>query len=169
MRLTNLILLFLLLAISCSKKKDDKPVSNLKPWDGRYTVTGTLVDYTEAVIASAGPREYSLSPDASGKAQVLCKDLGLNAHLITHGGSLSYYSRFGLIITIDPQTNKITGLVNSYGQPSANGRSAVLDPSGTNTFDPATKTLKMRYWMDETGVTGHKAAFDETWTYLGPR
>ncbi len=168
MKLPTLILLFLLTAMACSKKKEDSPQSNLKPCDGRYTVTGTLVDYTEPAIALAGPREYSLSPDASGKAQLLCKDLGINGHLITHGGSLSYYPRFGLIITIDPQTNKITGLTNSYGQPSTNGRSAVLDPSGTNTFDPATKTLKLKYWMDETGVTGHKTAFDETWTYLGP-
>lgn len=169
MKRSNLILLFLLAAIACSKKKEDNSEPALKPWDGRYMVTGTLVDYTEPAIASAGPKEYSLSPDASGKAVLLCKDIGINGHLITHGGSLSYYSRFGLIITIDPQTNKITGLTNSYGQPSTNGRSAILDPSGTNTFDPATKTLKLKYWMDETGVAGHKTAFDETWTYLGPR
>lgn len=26
-----------------------------------------------------------------------------------------------------------------------------------------------KYWMDETGVTGHKTSFDETWTYIGTR
>jgi len=113
--------------------------------------------------------EYSLEVVTATQLKLVSKDLTLVGHLINVGGSLSYYSQFGLLVNFDPATNKITSISNFYGQPSSNGRSAVLDPSGVNTWDPSTKNIKIKYWMDETGVTGHRALFDETWVYLGPR
>ena len=96
-------------------------------------------------------------------------DLGISGHLFLNLSNLSYYAKFSVIVKFDPVTNKAVSVRNGYGQPSENGRSAVLDPSGINTWDPSTKNIKIKYWMDETGVTGHKVSFDETWTYIGAR
>ncbi len=169
MRTLLLMTALIVTLFSCKKNNDPDPQSNLNPWDGRYSISGTIVDATEPAISSPGPKEYSLSTGSATTDTLISKDLGFAAHLIDHGGSLSFYGTFGLILTFDPTTNKITSISNPHGQPSTSGRSAVLDPSGLNEFDPVTKTIKIKYWMDETGVAGHRTAFDETWTYLGPR
>jgi len=170
MKYTIFLLLSLVSLLACSKKNNNSNLgSGKKPWDGRYMVTGTLVDHTEPAITYAGPQEYSIIPMSGNKNDILSKALNMNGHVILHGGSLSYYSKFGLHITLDPVTNKVTALENSYGQPSENGRTAELDPSGVNAFDPVTKTLRLKYWMNEAGVPAHRTSFDETWTYLGER
>lgn len=170
MRPLNILLVLSLFAMmACSKKSKNIEDTDPTPWDGRYMVDGTMSDLFDARYHSAGPQEYSLIPNASGKIDVVSKALGINGIVIKNIDNLTYYASVGLIITIDPVTYKVTTLVNSYGQPSANGRSVMLDPSGANSFDPVTKNLKLKFWMDETGVIGHKAAFDLTWTYVGAR
>lgn len=163
--LTSLLFFALL---SCKKKKEDIEV-DLNKFDGRYQISGTIVDKIQPEISSPGPKEYHLKTLNDTEIEMFSPDLTISGHLISHGGSLSYYSRFSVIVKFDPATNKILSVRNGYGQPSDNGRSAVLDPSGVNTWDPVTKNIKIKYWMDETGVPGHRAAFDETWTYIGPR
>lgn len=154
--------------LSCKKKKEDIG-GDINKFDGRYQISGTIVDKTEPQIASPGPKEYHLKTLNDTEIEMFSPDLTISGHLISHGGSLSYYSRFSVIVKFDLATNKILSIRNGYGQPSDNGRSAVLDPSGVNTWDPVTKNIKIKYWMDETGVPGHQTAFDETWTYIGPR
>lgn len=155
---------------SCSKKDDDNDDTTLNPWDGRYRLEGTLTDHTEPVITWPGNTyEYRLETNSPTQVTLVSKDLGIPGHLISHGGSLSYYSNFALVLTFDPATHKITGITNHYGQPSDNGRSAVLDPSGANQWDPVTKNISIKYWMDQTGVAGHKTSFNETWVYIGAR
>ena len=63
----------------------------------------------------------------------------------------------------------MTSVTNYYGQPSSSGRSAILDPTGVNSIDPATKNIKLRFFMDETGIAGHRSTFDITLVYLGDR
>lgn len=162
-------LLFLVL-LSCKKKKEDVEINgDINKFDGRYSITGILVDKTEPRITAPAAKEYHLKTISNTEIEMVSPELGISGHLILHGGSLSYYSKFSVIVTFDPATNKAVSVRNGYGQPSDNGRSAVLDPSGINTWDPATKTIRIKYWMDEVGVTGHKTSFDETWTYIGAR
>jgi hypothetical protein len=61
--------------------------------------------------------------------------------------------------------------VNAYGQPASNGRYAQLDPTGVNTWDPVTKTLKVKYFMFQPSViaVGPRVSFNETFTYVGVR
>ncbi|HMU11413.1 MAG TPA: hypothetical protein PKC54_15475 [Ferruginibacter sp.] len=158
-----------LLLYACSKKSSTDTASILNPWDGKYRIEGTLTDAVNATYANPGPKEYLLETSSPTQIKLISKDLGIPGHLISVGGSLSYYSQFALIVNFDPATNKITGVSNSYGQPSANGRTAVLDPSGVNTWDPVTKNIKIKYWLDETGVAGHRGSFNETWFYIGAR
>lgn len=169
---------FLLFALSvililnaCSKSDDSGgTASGNNPWDGKYRIEGTMTDAVDPTYTWAGNTyEYTLETTSSTQVKVISKNLGISGHLILVGGSLSYYSQFGLIVNWDPSTNKITSITNSYGQPSPSGRSAVLDPSGVNTWDPVTKNIKIKYWLDQTGVTGHRTSFDETWVYIGAR
>ncbi len=155
----------------CKKNKDTTtPPATLNQWDGRYRIEGAMVDNKNPAFVWAGDTyEYSLHTSSTTTDSLVSKDLGSPGHLIKNGINLSYYGTFGLVITFDPATNKVIALTNYYGQPSASGRSAVLDPSGINSIDPATKNIRIKYWMDEAGFAGHRVAFNETWVYLGPR
>jgi hypothetical protein len=138
-------------------------------YDGAYTVTGTLVDAASGSIKGNYPLSAGLVTSGANTVKLFDNVIGGYYHSILSGTSLSYYGAFGLEFTIDAN-NKVTKVVNVYGQPSSNGRSATLDPSGVNTWDPTTKTLKVKYWMDQPSViAGHRTAFDETYTYTGVR
>lgn len=169
MRTLIAVLSFAILLPSCKKSKDDAtPAAN--PLDGKYRLEGTLTDNKEPVYVWPGDTYlYTLETVSSTQVKLISLDLGIAGHLLKNGINLTYYGNFGLLVTFDPSTNKITSLTNSYGQPSTSGRSAVLDPSGVNTWDPVTKNIKIKYWMDETGFTGHRTSFDETWVYVGKR
>ena len=164
------ILTALLMLNACKKSKTTETAGTTNPWDGRYRFEGTLTDAKEPVYVWPGNTyEYNLEPISATQLKVISKDLAIPGHLLKNGINLTYYGTFGLIVTFDPATNKITAVTNFYGQPSTSGRSAVLDPSGVNTWDPATKNIKIKYWMDETGFAGHRTSFDETWVYIGAR
>lgn len=144
-------------------------------YDGKYKVTGSMVDLSNAALTGLYPLTFDLI--SNGASQVVVSDrdvLGFPGHPILSGGSPSYYGSFGLILDFDDATGKITAIKNYYGTPpnyvSGNGRSAELDPSGVNTYDKATKTIKIKYWMNQPSViTPHRTAFDETWVYDGDR
>lgn len=138
-------------------------------YDGVYHVTGSLTDLASSTITGYYPLTWELQ--TSGPNSVLVVDnefLGSPGHIIQSGTSLSYYGSFGLVVTFDPTTNKITKLVNYYGQPASNGRSAALDPTGRNEYDPATKKIYIKYFMLQPGTTV-RTAFDEVWTFVNPR
>ena len=139
-------------------------------YDGAYTVTGKLVDAGSSAITGNYPFSAGLVTSGANTVKLFDNVIGGFYHSILSGTSLSYYGAFGVEFTIDA-TNKVTKVVNVYGQPSSNSRSAVLDPSGVNTWDPTTKTLKVKYWMDQPTVipVGHRVSFDETYTYTGVR
>lgn len=171
MRIFILFICTIILFGACKKKKDDTPPpGNLNQWDGRYRLEGSMVDSHDPAFVWAGNTyEYRLHTSGTNTDSLVSKDLGFPGHLIKNGINLLYYSKFGLVITFNASTNKVTALTNYYGQPSTSGRSAILDPSGANSIDPVTKNVRIKYWMDEVGVPGHRVAFDETWVYIGPR
>lgn len=160
--------------MSCKKDKEetpDPPDPTNNPWDGRYRIEGSMTDMKDPAFVWAGNTyEYRLETNSATQVTLYSKDLNFPGHLIRNGINLSYYGNFGLVVNFDPVTNKISSITNHYGQPSAtNGRSAILDPSGANKWDPVTKNITIKYWMDETGWVGHRTSFDETWVYIGPR
>ena len=113
---------------------------------------------------------YTLRTGASNTDTLVSNDLGFPGIVIANIANATFYANFGPVFTFNASTNKITGVTNAFGQPSpTNGRSAVLDPSGVNAIDPATKNIKIKFFMDEVGVTGHRASFDVTLVYLGTR
>jgi hypothetical protein len=142
-------------------------------YDGVYDISGTFTDVSNAGFTDAYPLEWELR--TNGPAQVVVYDAAdfgtpIPAYVFLNGGSGTYYGSFGLIVNFDPATDKVSSVTNFYGQPSGNGRSANLDPSGVNKYDPATKTIKIKYWMDQPSVVSpHRSYFDETWKFVGPR
>jgi hypothetical protein len=173
-RLIAFIAAALLLFNACKKDKSTPaPTSTNNKYDGKYRMEGTLTDHHDGSFVWPGNTYlYNLVTTSPTQIKLVSIDLGIDGHLLKNGINLTFYGTFGLLVNFDPATNKITSVTNSYGQPSANGRSAVLDPSGINTWDPVTKTVKIKYWMDEVGIVGvggHRTSFDETWIYVGAR
>lgn len=143
-------------------------------YDGRYKVTGSMTDFANSALTGLYPLEWELV--TSGPNSVVVYDnveLGFPGHMISNAGSPSYYGSFGLVVNFDPVTNIITSVTNFYGQPAGNTRSAELDPSGVNKYDPASKSVKIKYFMKQPSVVttppNIRTAFDETWEYIGPR
>jgi hypothetical protein len=141
-------------------------------YDGEYTVDGTMVDNTSSALTGRYPINYYLITQTS-TSNVLFDYVYAHTygHEITSGGGPSYYGSFSPVFTFDADGN-ITNVVNYYGQPASNGRSAQLDPSGVNKFISGTpgevgSKFQVKYFMLQPGST-IRSVFDETFTYVGP-
>jgi hypothetical protein len=173
----NLILFagVLLLVGACKKKKDDPaPSGTRNQWDARYRIEGTMTDHSNPAFGwMNNTYEYTLQTSSPTSDSLISNTLTFPGIVIGNTGAgitnATYYSKFGLIMNFDAATNKVTSVTNYYGQPSSTGRSAVLDPTGANSIDPATRNIRVKFFMDETGITGHRATFDLTLVYLGAR
>ncbi len=143
-------------------------------YDGEYTVTGTMVDYANSSLTGVFPMTYHLLT-ATATTVIGYDPVYWGSYFIPiySGSSISGYGSFAPIFTIDPATNKITSVVNYYGQPASNTRSAEIDPSGVNTYDPATKTIKVKFFMKQPSVVAAppniRVAFDWTMKFVKAR
>ena len=141
-------------------------------YDGEYTMTGTLVDVANAALTAKSPQKVFLI--TTGANSVYLHNAGTNVASfkdlfpILSAGSESAYGAFTPEFTFDANNN-VTSVVNAYGQPASNGRSASLDPSGVNKWDPATKTLRVKWFMTQPPTPGIRTTFDFTFTYVKPR
>ena len=153
-----------------------RQVLAINRFDGVYVVTGTLVDLSAGTISGNYPMTVNLI--TTGENQVRFEEPAdapwgsVIFHSITSGGAMSVYGAFGLVVNFDA-SNKVVSIVNYYGQPASNTRSAELDPSGINKWDAATKTVKVKYFMKQPSVItvapNIRTTFDETWTYKQAR
>lgn len=141
-------------------------------YDGRYTVTGTMVDAANATLTGYFPMTYDLitagTSIVEGFDPVVWEDYFIP---IKAGSATSGYGAFSPVFTFD-DNNKITSVINIYGQPAGNGRYAQLDPSGINTWDPATRTIRVKFFMFQPSVIplpDPRVKFDWTMKYEGPR
>lgn len=139
-------------------------------YDGHYKVTGNMVDYANAALTGAYPMDVELITSGPNSVQLFDNATGAVTHSIMNGTSASQYGSFGVQFNFDPNTNAVISVVNVYGQPSANGRSGQLDPSGANLWNSSNKSMDVNYWMNQPSViTPHRTSFVEHYTYLGPR
>ena len=141
-------------------------------YDGRYTVTGTMVDNANATLTGYFPMTYDMitagAKVVDGFDPVVWEDYFVP---IRSGTAVSGYGSYCPSFTFDAN-DKITGVINLYGQPAGNGRYAQIDPSGVNAWDPATKTIKVKFFMFQPSVIplpDPRVNFDWTMTYSGPR
>lgn len=147
-------------------------------YDGVYRVTGTFQDVTNAAFVGTYPYEWELH--TNGAAQVVVIDnvfLGIPGFAFNSAGDPSapntYYGSFGLVVNFDVATDKVASVVNYYGQPAANTRSATLDATGINGYNAATKQVDIKYFMLQPSVVTTapyiRAKWNEQWKYIGAR
>ena len=166
-------------------------------YDGKYTVTGTFVDLTNATFTGNYPFQYQLITTGANSVdvkQVVNGDL-VPAYLFSANGSGSFFGNFGISIIFDPVTDQIIEVRNYYGvtsnattiigTPSAgsgaplyaasNSRRAVLDPTGINAYDANNKIVNIKYSLLQPALAstapfgGVRARISEVMTYTGPR
>jgi hypothetical protein len=137
-------------------------------YDGIYEVVWTMNDMVNPALTALSPMEVSLVTRGPS-SNALFDHVGWHdfLHPISNAGNYSGYGSFAPVFTFDADGNVIN-VVNIYGQPAGNGRSAGLDPSGENKYDKASRTMKVKFFMYQPGTT-IRTTFDQTWTYLGPR
>jgi hypothetical protein len=159
--------------ISSSLKEAIYEIGVKNKWDGAYRITGTMVDLAAPTITGYYPQDADLITTGPASCVMVPWDLGIPGHLILSGTSLSYYGSFGLVLNFDAATNKIASVVNYYGQPAGNTRSAVLDDTGLNTWNPSNKEINIKYFMLQPNTVTTppyiRTKFDEKWSYLGVR
>ncbi|HYJ38710.1 MAG TPA: DUF1735 domain-containing protein [Chitinophagaceae bacterium] len=160
--------------ISSTKNEVLALISIKNKWDGVYEVTGTFSDVTNAAFTGIYPHEWELQTTSATQCVVVDNVyLGFPGYVFETGGGLSYYGSFGLLVNFDPATDQITSVVNYYGQPASNTRSAALDPSGVNAYDESTKTVNIKYYMKQPSVIpaapNIRCYFDETWKFVRSR
>ena len=139
-------------------------------YDGEYTVTGSMTDFANSALTGPYPWDVYLITSGPNQVQLFDNDYAKGIyHKIKNGSADSYYGSFGVVINFDADGN-VTSVVNLYGQPASNGRSASLDPSGINKYDPTTGALDVKYWMDQPSViTPHRTSFTEHFDFVGAR
>jgi hypothetical protein len=147
-------------------------------YDGKYVITANspMVDILNSGLTGWYPFTYELETSGENSVTCLLTDPAYYNyyHPITSAGSYSVYGAFGLELFFDPSGNgKIIAVTNPWGNPPANTRMPVLDPSGDNSFDLATKNISLKYWMKQPSLVPDppniRTSFDETWTYKGSR
>lgn len=179
---------FALTSVGSSASKSDGRdsvvalISVKNKYDGVYKVTGTMLDVTNALFVGTYPLEWELQ--TTGTSQCVVVDnvqLGIPGHVFNSAGDPSspntYYGSYGLVVNFDLATDAITSVVNYYGQPASNTRSAGLDPSGANKYTASSKTIDIKYYMYHPSVMGSSPApygpprvyFNEQWSYLRAR
>jgi len=146
-------------------------------YDGKYQVTANspMLDVLASSLTGYYPFTYELETSGENSVTCLLTDPGYYTyyHPITSGGSASAYGQFGLELFFDPATGAITSVKNPWGNPPSLTRMPVIDPSGENKYDAATKKIKFKYFMIQPSLVPDpphiRVYFDETWTYKGSR
>jgi len=144
-------------------------------YDGVYRPTGTLVDVTNPAfssLATAGRQvDYTLETVSATKCVLTYNNVPNTPFWA--GTGISTYANFAPVIEFDPATDKIISVTNYYGQPASNTRSAQLDPTGVNTFNPANRSIRIKYQMRQPSVVATppniRTVWDEQWTFLRER
>lgn len=143
-------------------------------WDGAYEVTGSMNDVGNPGLTGLFPMEYHLitsgAATVDGYDPVYWVDYFVP---IQSGADVSGYGSFSPVFEFDPETNKVIKVTNIYGQPAGNTRSAELDPSGENYYDPETQTVKVKFFMKQPSVIATppniRVSFDWTMKRTGDR
>jgi len=133
------------------------------PWDGHYSVTGTLVDVIVPTIGPDNPMDMNLNTINASKSYAVSNLYGQPYHPIKSGAAASVYGNVAMQFTFNPVTNDVIAVDNYLVDPAPRNRRLKIDPSGVNHYDPATKTLKVKYIMTQDDCSCDRTTFDETW------
>ncbi len=149
-------------------------------YEGQYVLTGTMEHLPSpgayvhiTTVWDPDPYVVQLQTKDGQSLQFYDENLftnGFTYPIATAAGGASGWGSFSPVFKFDDAGNVIE-VTNYYGQPAAsNTRSAELDPTGVNKYDPATKSFKVSYWMNQPSVVTtapyHRCHMVETYTFL---
>lgn len=135
-------------------------------YDGVYTVTGTFNDTQNADFT--GHPSFTVHLVTQGLTEVALYDPTYYGDFILpfkNKTANSGYGSFSPVFEIDANNN-VVSVVNYFGQPASNGRSAKIDPTGVNKYNPETKTLEVSYILVQ---NGDRTFLNHKMVYTGPR
>ncbi len=137
-------------------------------YDGHYVVTGTLTDVQASTITGKYPFEVDLETLDANTVVMYHTGSPFTGyyHPILSAGANSAYGNFAVVIKFNG--DKIVDVYNNYGQ-GTGSRWGFLDPTGANEVDPATKSFKIKYFMNQPDVSTLRTKYDEVFKYIGPR
>ena len=131
-----------------------------------------MADAANPALTGYFPMNYHLITAGANNVDGFDPEIWVDYFIpIYNAAAVSGYGSFSPSFTFDANDN-ITSVINVYGQPAGNGRYAQLDPSGENKWDPATKTIKVKFFMFQPAVVplpNPRVRFDWTMTYKGDR
>jgi hypothetical protein len=138
-------------------------------YDGEYTVTGTLNDTVVPTDVGNYPFDIDLITAGAATNYMFDTAVGSPSHEINTPTGVGAYGSFSPQFTFSGTA--VTSVVNAYGQPASNGRSARLDATGVNklTGTPGTKGFKIQVSYVLVAAGADRTFFNETFTYVGPR
>jgi hypothetical protein len=159
-------------------------------YDGIYKATGSFRDNVNAAFSGVYPKEYYLTTTGANSVTfgTLINGEIAPGYLFSNAGAGTYFGNFGLQVFFDNATNAIAEVRNYYGDPNnpttgvgdpslGNGaplyqaapparRSAILDATGVNAYDPVTRTIRIKYFMLQANVTQvPRSEFEEVLVY----
>jgi Domain of unknown function (DUF1735) len=147
-------------------------------YDGVYMVSDNspMLDVVNPALTGNYPFKYKLMTTGENTCDVFEFDNDYPLHPILSNGNPNSYGAFCPALTFSETGNgTITAVDNYFGANAGlNMRNCVIDPSGINKWDAATKTIALKYIMIQKANTTltapwYRTFFDETWTYIGPR
>ncbi|MCX2573674.1 DUF1735 domain-containing protein [Pedobacter sandarakinus] len=134
-------------------------VSAKNKYDGVYTYTATMTapDRPTFQIGTEFTYAYDVQLRSSGAASNNLFNTAFGDFLIplvTSTGGTSGFGSTNLTINFDAATNKVISVANAITNP-ANGRTMTLDTTatGSNFYDPATKTVYVTFFMNQPGFS----------------
>ena len=141
-------------------------------YDGKYTVTGTFVDYITSAWKGYYPKNVNLitvSGDIVSKYDV---DFGLYGYIFDTGGGLSQFGAWTPTFKFDASDNVID-VINSTADAAPRSRTAALwtgAGANANKWFAGDKHIEVSYNLVQQNVTPVvRSLVVETYTYVGPR
>jgi hypothetical protein len=140
------------------------------PYQGHYTVTGTLDDTFNSALTGTYPISgVYLNTVSADQVQFVDPAFGL-FHQISNNGTSSYYGNFDPIFTFTNGTAGIVSSVSNYYVGNSQNRTATINsavtPTSTGTPGTAGFSFTVGYILVQAGT--NRTFFDETFTYTGP-
>lgn len=156
-------------------------------WDGKYAVTGPMVDALNGTLiqwnnpalagdpfpaANGGAWELHLITTSATQCLMFDNTIWKDYfHPILNGGANSGYGTFSLVVNFNPANNTISSVTNKYA-PAGNTRQAALDPSGVNAVQ-GNRDILIKYFMLQPSLVpappNVRVTFDEKWAFKGSR
>lgn len=149
-------------------------------YEGRYIMTGTM-EYLIAGSFFHVTYQYGLQfpgedftvqlQTYDGQSIVMYDEIVFGDYIypMSTATGFSGWGSFAPIFKFDDE-GSIIAVTNYYGQPAGNTRSAQLDPSGVNKYDPATKSFQVSYWMVQPSAVAapphYRTHMVETYTFV---